>query len=143
MSYVGYDLAEIEANPVFIIETREGATAAGVDCLAGPYLEIGENHLRRVYGRLPDPGSPHGGASICLYYWDRRDGEDLTGWWFGDSPGGERVWARCLSRSLTPPQLGWRVPWDSEADTDLFELKFVIRPCPWDRASPFPRRSSE
>ena len=103
-----------------------GASAAGVECLAGPYLEIGENHLRRVYGRLPDPGSPHGGVSVCLYYWDRRDGESLTGWWFGDSPGGEHVWARCLSQSLTPPQLGWRVPWDGVENPGLFELKFII-----------------
>ena len=28
---------------------------------------------------------------VFLYYWDDRDGQDFTGWWFGDSVGGSAV----------------------------------------------------
>ena len=42
---------------------------------------------------------------VVLFYWDARDGRELSGWWFGDKIGGGQVgWACCFSRT----DLLWR-----------------------------------
>ena len=64
---------------------------------------------------------------VTLYYWDERDGPALSGWWFGDRPGGERVWSRCPTHDSLPPQHGWRVPYDSK---DTPRILLVQQRCP-------------
>ena len=69
-----------------------------------------------------------------------EDGPEFSGWWFGDSVGGQQVWSRSVEKSeaadkakacdskdqsnnfneiflmmfQVPPSRGWRVPWDAE-----------------------------
>eukprot|EP00438_Fugacium_kawagutii_P022878 Skav214825 [mRNA] locus=scaffold1772:60372:66852:+ [translate_table: standard] len=54
----------------------------------------------------------------------RLDGTEFSGWWFGDSVGGQQVWSRSVETgkgkagrdvwSVVPPSRGWRVPWDAD-----------------------------
>ena len=60
-----------------------------------------------------------GGDPVFLYYWDARDGENFTGWWFGPKVGGDLVWAHHPSNADTPPRTGWRVPWNGEVTPGL------------------------
>jgi len=73
-----------------------------VRTLSGSYVASGTNHGRTVYRKstLED---------VWLYYWDRGP---LVGWWFGNTVGGTQVWSHCPERSVSPPETGWRVPWD-------------------------------
>jgi len=78
--------------------------------LVGEYTEHGSNHGRKVYKRGPDAsGEP---VDVYLYFWDKRDGPNLEGWWFGNQLGGSQVWSHCSSSDMTPPSTGWRIPWD-------------------------------
>ncbi|CAK0839388.1 unnamed protein product, partial [Prorocentrum cordatum] len=50
---------------------------------------------------------------VFIYFWDTRDGLELSGWWFGDSVGGTLVWARAPLLAQNVPPAGWKVPWDA------------------------------
>eukprot|EP00439_Symbiodinium_sp_Y106_P048219 s20_g6.t1 len=54
-----------------------------------------------------------------MYYWDNRDGPSFEGWWFGNKLGGTQVWSHNNSQSLTPPQTGWKIPWDGKVRPTL------------------------
>ena len=45
---------------------REGVT--GIECLAGDYIEEGENHRRKAYTKRVPPGSTDAEANVTLYY---------------------------------------------------------------------------
>lgn len=49
---------------------------------------------------------------MVLFYWDARDGRELSGWWFGDKIGGGQVWSHNDSTGQTPPATGWQCPVD-------------------------------
>eukprot|EP00929_Paragymnodinium_shiwhaense_P078674 TRINITY_DN407_c0_g4_i1.p1 TRINITY_DN407_c0_g4~~TRINITY_DN407_c0_g4_i1.p1 ORF type:complete len:2118 (+),score=935.15 TRINITY_DN407_c0_g4_i1:97-6450(+) len=84
----------------------------GISTLVGDYKEQGLNHGRKYYQKVQMiPG--HEKIKVYLYYWDKRDGEDFSGWWFGDELGGSQVWARVASHGPVPPRSGWKVPWDA------------------------------
>ncbi|CAE7577070.1 unnamed protein product [Symbiodinium pilosum] len=51
-----------------------------------------------------------------LYFWDDRDGSDFAGWWFGPKVGGDQVWAYQPCEDQTPPESGWKVPYDGPVD---------------------------
>ncbi len=48
-----------------------------------------------------------------LYFWDRRDGDELAGWWVSPVIGGEEVFAHHPDvDAAAPPRSGWRCPWN-------------------------------
>ena len=48
-------------------------------------------------------------TGVFVYYWDTRDGPNLSGWWFGPVVGGASYWAYHPSSSAqTPPRSGWK-----------------------------------
>merc|ERR1712032_817395 len=78
----------------------------------GDYIEKGLNHGKKYYQKIQKiPGFED--VQVYLYYWDARDGADFSGWWFGDQVGGAQVWARVPVHSMTPPRVGWKIPWDA------------------------------
>eukprot|EP00913_Durusdinium_trenchii_P007022 g6605.t2 len=58
-------------------------------------------------------------AVVMLYYWDDRDGSDFSGWWFGPKVGGDQVWAYQPGKDKTPPETGWKVPYDGSVDENF------------------------
>ena len=45
----------------------------------------------------------------CIYYWDERDGKNLSGWWVAPVVGAEQVWAHCPHNTNVPPGSGTSV----------------------------------
>jgi hypothetical protein len=60
------------------------------EVLTGFYEEHGENHGRPVYLKRLAEGSETP-REVFVYYWDDRDGSEVSGWWFGASVGGENL----------------------------------------------------
>jgi len=81
-----------------------------VRTLVGEYVEHGSNHGRKFFKKTPVPGQE--AVDVFMYYWDNRDGPAFEGWWFGNQLGGTQVWSHCAGNSMTPPQNGWKIPWD-------------------------------
>ncbi|CAE8630845.1 unnamed protein product [Polarella glacialis] len=96
---------------------------AAMKTLIGEYVEKGENHGRKVFQKV----IPQGRSDIIdvlIYYWDGRDGDAFSGWWFGNKLGGSQVWAQCKDSGKIPPSTGWKIPWDGPVrDTLLVESK--------------------
>ena len=83
------------------------------------------NHGRKVFQKVlycPTLNG-HEVVTVMLYYWDSRDGPDFEGWWFGNTVGGNQVWAHCKASSLQPPRTGWKVPWNGAVRPDLTVVK--------------------
>ncbi|CAL1155885.1 unnamed protein product [Cladocopium goreaui] len=94
----------------------------GVEILLGEYREIGKNHGKPVFRRKRNEDQP----DIYIYFWDKRDGPEFTGWWFGEAVGTSHVWSRCELPTASipapvpsPPAQGWRIPWDGAVKADL------------------------
>eukprot|EP00435_Cladocopium_sp_Y103_P072816 s176_g41.t1 len=93
------------------------AEPEGVEILLGEYREIGKNHGKPVFRRKRKNEEQ---PDIYIYFWDKRDGPDFTGWWFGENVGTSHVWSRCaLPGAPWPPAEGWRIPWDGAVKADL------------------------
>mmetsp|Transcript_98110 Transcript_98110/g.177121 ORF Transcript_98110/g.177121 Transcript_98110/m.177121 type:complete len:1018 (-) Transcript_98110:62-3115(-) len=96
---------------------------AAMKTLIGEYVEKGENHGRKVFQKV----IPQGRSDIIdvlIYYWDGRDGDAFSGWWFGNKLGGSQVWSQCKDSGKIPPSTGWKIPWDGPVrDTLLVESK--------------------
>eukprot|EP00927_Polykrikos_kofoidii_P057623 TRINITY_DN5177_c0_g1_i6.p1 TRINITY_DN5177_c0_g1~~TRINITY_DN5177_c0_g1_i6.p1 ORF type:complete len:1988 (-),score=554.03 TRINITY_DN5177_c0_g1_i6:85-6048(-) len=86
-----------------------------INTLVGEYKENGNNHGRKVYKKSVGAGA----VDVFLYYWDMRDGQNFTGWWFGNMLGGTQVWSHNLSDAATPPTSGWKIPWDGAVRSSL------------------------
>merc|ERR1719168_567500 len=87
------------------------------ETIAGTYVPSSTNHNRAVYKRI----EPVTDSKVLLYYWDDRDGEEQSGWWFGPEVGGEEVWAHNSgsASSALPPPRGWRVLHSGDIDPKL------------------------
>eukprot|EP00392_Amoebophrya_sp_AT5.2_P011541 g11620.t1 len=95
-------------------------------------------HLKALNGLYNANGENHGKAKwikhnsvdktqqSCVYFWDERDGADMSGWWVAPQVGGEQVWAHANLQAvqqamamggdgLGPPKTGWKAPWHSQA----------------------------
>ena len=83
--------------------------------LRGSYKATTQHHGRPVYQR--DECAM--GLFVMLYYWDARDGDSFSGWWFGPCVGSDQVWAFHPASTPTPPTAGWRVPYDGPVDPTL------------------------
>lgn len=82
----------------------------------GDYNIAGSNHNKPAYKKEQKVS----GLDVMLYYWDDRDGVAFCGWWFGPKIGGDQVWAYQPTRTTaTPPQSGWKVPYDGPVDLSL------------------------
>jgi len=101
---------------VIIVSSATDKDEIGINQLAGEYVESGQNHGKRVFMRI---NGGEGQEVIYIYYWDKRDGPEFSGWWFGEAVGGSEVWSRCESHADLPPHAGWRLPWDGEVSEEL------------------------
>jgi len=111
-----------------VLEVVGCSSTTIAETVIGCYERIGENHGRPLFQRVGwAPGAPTG---VLIYYWDDRDGQSMSGWWFGPEIGGDQVWAFNGNRaSPTPPAVGWRVPWDGPVDARMrLKLQGVRRP---------------
>lgn len=129
----GFVNAFEEADAGFDAEVLVMSTSANdmnepvVRTLVGEYVELSANHGRKVYEKIQANRGP-AAVDILLYYWDDRDGATYEGWWFGDKVGGSQVWCHCRGGSLSPPEQGWRVPWDGEVRPTLtLEPQAVVK----------------
>ena len=85
----------------------------------GKYREtVVFNHARPVYKKVK---GPENSCDVFIYYWDARDGDRYSGWWFGSSAGGNQVWARSRTHGSMPSRGGWAIPWNA-APRDGFEV---------------------
>eukprot|EP00746_Dinoflagellata_sp_MGD_P004215 gnl/MRDRNA2_/MRDRNA2_108125_c0_seq1.p2 gnl/MRDRNA2_/MRDRNA2_108125_c0~~gnl/MRDRNA2_/MRDRNA2_108125_c0_seq1.p2 ORF type:complete len:981 (-),score=319.19 gnl/MRDRNA2_/MRDRNA2_108125_c0_seq1:2931-5873(-) len=93
----------------------------GLQTLVGEYVEHGMNHNRKTFkkAKMIESSDDDGPTHAFLYYWDERDGNEFSGWWFGDEVGGSQVWAKASSKNDLPPKQGWRVPHDGEVSREL------------------------
>jgi len=96
-------------------------TVGGI--VRGEFMKNSENHNRPVYKKTEQ--TP-GGLDVMLYFWDERDGEKFSGWWFGPKVGGDQVWAYHSAKDQIPPTSGWKVPYDGPVD-DSFVVAAVSR----------------
>ena len=88
----------------------------GLDTLVGSYAETCINHGKKFYQKISGMVRNRQ-PEVFLFYWDRRDGAEWDGWWFGDQLGGNNCWARSSTyvvTQTTPPQYGWKIPWDAD-----------------------------
>merc|ERR1712176_17484 len=77
---------------------------------------VGENHGKPTFKKKEKVD----GSDVMIYFWDARDGEDFSGWWFGPSVGGDLVWAYHGNKaSMVPPPAGWTVPFNGEVDNTM------------------------
>lgn len=94
-----------EAVPSVVVFSTDPSDELGIQALVcGEYVAAGMNHGKRYFKktrRSPDDEDVH------LYYWDEREGESFSGWWFGDSVGGAQVWLHTQEGSPMPPRTGW------------------------------------
>jgi len=84
--------------------------------ILGEYAEDGSNHGRKVFKRVAEKKHQQ---EIVLFFWDARDGKELSGWWFGNKVGGGQVWARCPEMAEEPPKKGWKCPVDGLAQKNV------------------------
>mmetsp|Transcript_42395 Transcript_42395/g.79518 ORF Transcript_42395/g.79518 Transcript_42395/m.79518 type:complete len:1897 (-) Transcript_42395:76-5766(-) len=104
-------------NTAIIVYASSGKDEIGIRTLSGEYTEEGTNHGRKIFKKIKTTGVEN--IDVFMYYWDERDGPAFSGWWFGNSVGGDQVWSRNDQKSLAPPTGGWTIPWDGEVNKEL------------------------
>lgn len=102
-----------QAVPRLIVSGCSAQTVSQI--IKGPYIPTGNNHGKPVY-KKEAAGQQ---VQVLIYYWDGRNGDNLSGWWFGPEVGGDQVWAHNPSKEMKPPMANWRVPWDGGVDAAL------------------------
>ena len=104
------DFASVAKKPALGVAANQAAIKVtsnspkeevGVQTLVGDYIDKGSNHGRKFFQKVQKiPGFED--VQVFLYYWDQRDGQEFSGWWFGDQVGGSQVWeigrASCRER---------------------------------------------
>jgi len=81
--------------------------------IKGTYICVDQNHDKPVYKKTIQIN----GLDVMIYYWDSRDGDRYSGWWFGPKVGADQVWVYHPDKSsATPPMVGWQIPHDGPAD---------------------------
>ena len=104
------------ANTGRIFEVRfEGSSqmAAKMVFFLGQYAAVEPtSHGCAIYKKVSS--SSHSAHDSFMYYWDDSDGEQHRGWWIGIAVGGAVVYAHNEARTNSPPQNGWKYPYDEE-----------------------------
>jgi len=103
-----------------VVSGCQHATVGGIVC--GEYAVESQNHGKPVYRKTKQVN----GLDVMLYYWDERDGQRFSGWWFGPKVGGEQIWAYHPEKGESaPPTSGWQVPFGGPVDpTFMLSPKF-------------------
>lgn len=93
-------------KPGKMVHVFPGSKGFVPSILAGSYEKVSKrNHGRPVYKKISFPGTPQ----VMLFFWDARDGEHWSGWWFGPNMRFEHpAWAFNPSVSWEVPREGWR-----------------------------------
>mmetsp|Transcript_26768 Transcript_26768/g.61687 ORF Transcript_26768/g.61687 Transcript_26768/m.61687 type:complete len:910 (-) Transcript_26768:14-2743(-) len=82
--------------------------------IRGTYTLHSENHGKPVYRRNEELGN---GMQVFIYFWREASSPNETGWWIGSIVGGSDVWAfHPDGASKSPPNAGWRIPFDGIVD---------------------------
>eukprot|EP00930_Biecheleria_cincta_P082352 TRINITY_DN72104_c0_g1_i1.p1 TRINITY_DN72104_c0_g1~~TRINITY_DN72104_c0_g1_i1.p1 ORF type:complete len:2124 (-),score=625.86 TRINITY_DN72104_c0_g1_i1:161-6175(-) len=90
-----------------------------IQTLTGEFQRKGDNHGRPFYQKVP-PKAGVPPPEVFIYYWDERDGESFSGWWFGKAVGGNEVWSHSADSAKLPPLGGWKIPFTGDVrDTFL------------------------
>lgn len=126
---------------VLVVNSTSAVDDIGIEDLVGEYTEAGNNHGRKYFKRTKIPTGIEA-QPVCLYFWDARDGVDQSGWWFGQSVGGEKVWSRNEKGETLPPVSGWRIPWDGDVQPDLI-VEPKVKPGDKDEAKEKNERGEE
>jgi len=82
-----------------------------------------QNHGKNQY--VKKTTEIEGCTESCIYFWDARDGDSMSGWWIAPIVGGEQVWSFNPAKAMTPPVAGWRVPWHEA--TPKPQIKLTLR----------------
>eukprot|EP00392_Amoebophrya_sp_AT5.2_P005734 g5744.t1 len=91
--------------------------------LNGTYEQLATpNHGKPQYKK--DTKEIEGCTMSCIYFWDARDGESMSGWWVAPVVGGEQVWSFNPSKDALPPPSGWRVPWHEQEANPAIKMSF-------------------
>eukprot|EP00927_Polykrikos_kofoidii_P065247 TRINITY_DN61029_c0_g1_i1.p1 TRINITY_DN61029_c0_g1~~TRINITY_DN61029_c0_g1_i1.p1 ORF type:complete len:954 (-),score=171.61 TRINITY_DN61029_c0_g1_i1:68-2518(-) len=99
-----------DADRRLLVSSRIASSNVVAEALCGIYVCFDTNHGKPAYQKEVFGESD---IRIFLYYWDESDGEEFSGWWFGDEVGGIQVFARIRAHTPQPPHAGWRIPWDA------------------------------
>ena len=83
--------------------------------IRGHYEPCGHNHGKPAFKKTQLTN----GHEVFLYWWDARDGPDLSGWWFGVEKGSDVVWAYASTDSRHPAHTAWRVPHNGPVDETI------------------------
>mmetsp|Transcript_33953 Transcript_33953/g.77453 ORF Transcript_33953/g.77453 Transcript_33953/m.77453 type:complete len:662 (+) Transcript_33953:104-2089(+) len=109
-----------DAEPAPVLRVKGCASKMISGIVTGKYVPHSQNHGKTVWKR--DTRDKE--SEVLIYFWDDRDGPELTGWWFGPVVGGDQVWAYHPSRSANiPPEGDWNVPHDGPIDPSFRVLK--------------------
>lgn len=126
-------MADAEPRAAFIVYNSGGPfdiIPPSAKLVLGRYAEVGWNHGKRVYKRVPTEEQKFL-PDVSLFFWDESDGKDLAGWWFGDKVGGGQVWSRNLCMSPLPPVKGWQFPADGPVQDHILCVPPVTPPKPF------------
>eukprot|EP00746_Dinoflagellata_sp_MGD_P125903 gnl/MRDRNA2_/MRDRNA2_60792_c0_seq2.p1 gnl/MRDRNA2_/MRDRNA2_60792_c0~~gnl/MRDRNA2_/MRDRNA2_60792_c0_seq2.p1 ORF type:complete len:1843 (+),score=571.54 gnl/MRDRNA2_/MRDRNA2_60792_c0_seq2:92-5620(+) len=119
----GASAAKVTKIEKVTVSSKNPAERTKLATILGDYTVFGTNHGQQVFKKTsPVPGRPN--VFAYLYYWDARDGQPMSGWWFGDQVGGNEVWAHNLlpkapPANSSPPGSGWKTPWDGPVNPNL------------------------
>ena len=83
--------------------------------IRGLYAPCGHYHGKPAFKKTQRTN----GHDVFLYWWDARDGPDLSGWWFGVEKGSDVVWAYASTDSRYPAHTAWRVPHNGPVDETI------------------------
>eukprot|EP00927_Polykrikos_kofoidii_P084335 TRINITY_DN8855_c0_g2_i1.p1 TRINITY_DN8855_c0_g2~~TRINITY_DN8855_c0_g2_i1.p1 ORF type:complete len:1963 (+),score=523.65 TRINITY_DN8855_c0_g2_i1:91-5979(+) len=107
---------QVTTNSIMVITRGGDGDEVVIRTLLGEYVESTTNHDRKVFKRKE---ATDDNVDVFLYYWDNRDGPAFEGWWFGNQLGGTQVWSHNPSSAMSPPQSGWKIPWDGSVRPTL------------------------
>eukprot|EP00405_Crypthecodinium_cohnii_P037215 CAMPEP_0206547384 /NCGR_PEP_ID=MMETSP0325_2-20121206/13263_1 /ASSEMBLY_ACC=CAM_ASM_000347 /TAXON_ID=2866 /ORGANISM="Crypthecodinium cohnii, Strain Seligo" /LENGTH=540 /DNA_ID=CAMNT_0054046677 /DNA_START=44 /DNA_END=1663 /DNA_ORIENTATION=+ len=102
-----------EDNVALIVSGCANPTIS--DIVRGNYHLHSTNHGKPVHKKY---GKTNDGEDILIYFWDDRDGLEMSGWWFGPIVGGDQVWAYHApgADQDLPPTSDWTIPHDGPID---------------------------
>eukprot|EP00441_Pelagodinium_beii_P018050 CAMPEP_0197658060 /NCGR_PEP_ID=MMETSP1338-20131121/45004_1 /TAXON_ID=43686 ORGANISM="Pelagodinium beii, Strain RCC1491" /NCGR_SAMPLE_ID=MMETSP1338 /ASSEMBLY_ACC=CAM_ASM_000754 /LENGTH=956 /DNA_ID=CAMNT_0043234561 /DNA_START=36 /DNA_END=2907 /DNA_ORIENTATION=- len=113
----------VQGQPELVVSGCKHDTVGQI--VRGGFVRSGENHGRPTYRKTQKAD----GKDVNIYFWDSRDGANMSGWWFGSMVGGDVVWAfNPNTGSQTPPPTGWKVPYEGQVDPTMGIKTITAKP---------------
>ena len=116
----GGETTRTAPDPFLMVTTDDYEQIKKKGCLQvlGSYTLYPSENKRPCYTKTD-------GDQMTIYYWQgdaKEADEDMTGWWIGQEPGGERVYARSISNTAEPPTDEWSAPWDQPPQIGIIKI---------------------